>query len=284
MATLSQNISPALIYEAQIGNKAGIERLTEMARERLFPYIYRLTLDYNLTQDILQETILFMLQSLNKLEQVEHFWHWIFRTALGKVQHHYRQTGRARTAEMSEAQHLRINYSASANFNDGLSEILRKELSDAIFTAMKRLNIKYRNIIVLRCYENLEYSEIAAMMNMSELHSRVMFYRAKKSLRRKLAIQGFRKSYFLIALALFGILTTSAKASTSCSVTAASLESGFIASIVAMISSKIGIASAAGLAALFFALPLETYLYILAFVGFSLFCIFIISIFSIYGN
>lgn len=284
MATLSQNISPALVYEAQIGNKGGIDRLTELARERLFPYIYRLTLDYNLTQDILQETILFMLQSLNKLEQVEHFWHWIFRTALGKVQHHYRQTGRARAAEISEAQRTRINYNASANFNDGLSEILRKELSDAIFTAMKRLSIKYRNIIILRCYENLEYAEIAQMMNMSELHSRVMFYRAKNALRRKLAVQGFRKSYFLVALALFGVLTTSAKASTSCTVTAASLESGFVASIVATISSKIGIASAAGLAALFFALPLETYIYVLTFVGFSLMCVFLITIFSIYGS
>jgi RNA polymerase sigma factor (sigma-70 family) len=284
MATLSQNISPALVYEAQLGNKGGIDRLTELARERLFPYIYRLTLDYNLSQDVLQETILFMLQSLNKLEQVEHFWHWIFRTALGKVQHHYRQTSRARTAEISEAQRMRINYSASANYNDGLTEILRKELSDAIFTAMKRLSVKYRNIIILRCYENLEYSEIAQMMNMSELHSRVMFYRAKNSLRKKLAVQGFRKSYFLVALALFGILTASAKASASCSVTAASLESGFVASIVATISSKIGIAYAAGLAALFFALPLETYIYVLAFVGFSLMCIFVITIFSIYGN
>jgi RNA polymerase sigma factor (sigma-70 family) len=284
MATLMQNISPALVYEAQLGNKGGIERLTELARERLFPYIYRLTLDYNLSQDILQETILFMLQSINKLEQVEHFWHWLFRMALGKVQHHYRQVSRARTAEISEAQRMRINYIASANYNDGLSEILRKELSDAIFTAMTRLSVKYRNIIVLRCYENLEYSEIAQMMNMSELHSRVMFFRAKNSLRRKLAIQGFRKSYFLVALALFGILTTSAKASTSCTVTAASLESGFIASIVAMISGKIGIATTAGLAALFFALPLETYLYILAFVAFSLMCVFVISIFNIYGS
>jgi RNA polymerase sigma factor (sigma-70 family) len=284
MATLTQNISPALVYEAQLGNKAGIDRLTELAKERLFPYIYRLTLDYNLSQDVLQETILFMLESLNKLEQVEHFWHWIFRTALGKVQHHYRQVSRSRTTEMAEAQRMRIHNCASANFNDGLSEILRKELSDAIFTAMKRLSVKYRNIIILRCYENLEYSEIALMMNISELHSRVMFFRAKNSLRRKMAVQGFRKSYFLVALALFGVLTTSAKASTSCTVTAASLEAGFIASIVAAISGKIGVASAAGLAALFFALPLETYIYVLAFFGFSLMCVFVITIFSIYSN
>jgi RNA polymerase sigma-70 factor (ECF subfamily) len=284
MATLSQNISPALVYEAKVGNKGGIERLTEMVRERLFPYIYRLTLDYNLSQDILQETILFMLESLNKLEQVEHFWHWLFRTALGKVQHHYRQAGRARAMEMSDAQRLRIHSSLSANINDGLSEMLRKELSDAIFTAMKRLSVKYRNIIILRCYENLEYSEIASMMNISELHSRVMFFRAKNSLRRKLIVQGFNRGYFVMSLALFGVLTTSAKASAACTISAASLDAGFIAPIVATISGKIGIATAAGLAALFFAMPIETYLCFLALAGFSLFCLFLVGIFSIYGN
>lgn len=284
MATLTQNISPALIYEAQLGNKGGIDRLTELAKERLFPYIYRLTLDYNLAQDILQETILFMLQSLNRLEQVEYFWHWIFRTALGKVQHHYREMKRTKAIELSEAERLRIHHGVSGNLNDGLSEMMRKELSDAVFTAMKRLSVKYRNIIILRCYENLEYSEIAIMMNISELYSRVMFFRAKNSLRRKLAIKGFSKSYLLVSLALFGVLTTSAKASTSCTVTASSLEAGFVASIAATISSKIGIATTAGLAALFFALPLETYFYVLAFAGFSLMCIFLICIFNIYGS
>jgi RNA polymerase sigma-70 factor (ECF subfamily) len=284
MATLTQNISPALVYEAQTGNKGGIERLTELAKERLFPYIYRLTLDYNLAQDVLQETILFMLQSLHKLEDVEYFWHWLFRTALGKVQHHYRELGRAKAAQLSEAQRLRINYCASASINDGLSEMLRKELSEAIFTAMKKLSIKHRNIITLRCFENLEYSEIAAMLNMSEMHSRVMFFRAKNSLRRKLAMQGFRKSYFLIALALFGVITTSAKASASCTVTATSLEAGFVASIAATIASKIGIATIAGLAALFFTLPVETYVYILLFFGFSILCAFLISVFNIYGS
>ncbi|MGA2093659.1 MAG: sigma factor-like helix-turn-helix DNA-binding protein, partial [Sedimentisphaerales bacterium] len=195
-----------------------------------------------------------------------------------------REMKRTKAIELSEAERLRIHHGVSGNLNDGLSEMMRKELSDAVFTAMKRLSVKHRNIIILRCYENLEYSEIAIMMNISELHSRVMFFRAKNSLRRKLAVQGFRKSYLLVALALFGVLTTSAKASTSCTVSAASLEAGFIASIAATISSKIGVASAAGLAALFFTLPLETYLYVLAFVGFSLMCIFVISIFNIYGN
>ena len=158
---------------------------------------------------------------------MDHFWGWLFRTAMGKVQHHYRDLKRRKTVELSEDERLYIHNRVSADFNDGLTELLRKELSDAVFMAMKRLKLKYRNILILRCFENLEYAEIATVMNCSELRSRVMFFRAKTSLRRQLAMQGFGKYYFLIALALFGIVTTSAKAASSATITAIISGSGF---------------------------------------------------------
>ena len=142
MSSTLQNISPGLIHEAQLGNKDSLDRLAELVRERLFTYIYRLTLDEGLTQDLLQETILFMLQSINQLEHVDLFWNWMFRTALGKVQHHYREMKRRRNIELSEPERMRINQRASADLNDGLTELLRKELSDAVFKAMKRLKLQ----------------------------------------------------------------------------------------------------------------------------------------------
>jgi RNA polymerase sigma-70 factor, ECF subfamily len=281
MATALQNMSPALIHEAKLGNKDSMNRLAELAGERLYAYIFRLTLDQTLTQDILQETILFMIQSINQLEHVENFWGWLFRTAMGKVQHHYRDLKRRKTVELSEDERTYIHTRVSS-YNDGLAELLRKELSDAVFIAMRRLKLKYRNILILRCLENLDYAQIASVMNCSELRSRVMFFRAKTSLRRQLAMQGFGKYYLLIALALFGV-TTSAKAS-SATITASSLEVGFTASLVAVISSKIGIAATAAAAALAFTIPPESLVYVIPVVGLAALFLFFISLASIYGN
>ena len=277
-------VNPGLIHEAQLGNKHSLDRLSELAKERLFVYIYRLTFDEHLTEDLLQETILFMIQSINKLEHVDRFWHWLFRAALGKVQHHYRELKRKRAVELTDDERLRIHHRVSVDLNDGLTELLRKELSDAVFTAMKRLKLRYRNILVLRCLEDLEYGEIAEIMNCSELGSRVLFFRAKSSLRRHLAVQGFGKRHLLIALALFGLVTTSAKAASSTTVTAASLEVGFAASLIAAISSKLGIAATACAAAVAIAVPVHTLLYILPLVCFAAFCIFLICLLGIYGN
>lgn len=277
-------VNQGLIHEAQLGNKGSLDRLAELARERLFAYIYRLTLDEHLTEDLLQETILFMIQSLNQLEHTEQFWQWLFRTAMGKVQHHYRDLKRRRAVELSEDERLRIHYRVSVNLNDGLTELLRKELSDAVFTAMKRLKLRYRNILVLRCFENLEFAEIAEVMNCSELGSRVLFFRAKSSLRRQLAVHGFGKRHLLIALALFGFVTASAKAASSGTITAASLEVGFAASLVAAITSKLGIAATACAAAIALTVPVHTLFYIIPLVCFAGFCIFFICLFGIYGN
>ena len=284
MATVLQNISPVLIHEAQLGNKESMNRLAELASERLYAYIYRLTLDLTLTQDILQETILFMIQSINQLEHVDHFWGWLFRTAMGKIQHHYRDLKHRKTVELSEDERLYIHHRVSADFNDGLTELLRKELSDAVFMAMKRLKLKYRNILILRCFENLEYAQIATVMNCSELRSRVMFFRAKNSLRRQLAMQGFGKYYLLIALALFGIVTTSAKAASSATITASSLEVGFTASLIATITSKIGIAATAAATAIAFAIPPESLIYIIPIACLAAIFLFFVCLASIYGN
>ena len=284
MATALQNISPALIHEAKLDNKDSMNRLAELAGDRLYAYIFRLTLDQTITQDILQETILFMIQSINQLEHVDHFWGWIFRTAMGKVQHYYRDQKRRKTVELSEDERVYIHNRVSADFNDGLTELLRKELSDAVFMAMKRLKMKYRNILILRCFENMDYAQIGAVMNCSELRSRVMFFRAKTSLRRHLAMHGFGKYYFLIALALFGVVTTSAKAASSATITASSLEVGLTASLIAVISSKIGITATAVATAIAFVMPLESLIYIIPIACFAVLFIFFIYLASIYGN
>jgi hypothetical protein len=130
----------------------------------------------------------------------------------------------------------------------------------------------------------MDYAQIGAIMNCSELRSRVMFFRAKTSLRRQLAMQGFGKYYLLIALALFGIVTTSAKAASSATITASSLEVGFTASLIAAITSKIGITATAAATAIAFALPPGSFIYIIPVACFAALFLFLVSLVNIYSN
>jgi len=239
-----------LVREARRGSKEGIDSLVRLVEPRLFAYLYRLVLDYDLAQDLLQDTLLEMIESLWRLNKIDRFWQWLFRTALGKVQHHFREKRYKRRAQMSILDRKESLARISQDHGDGLTELVRKELSDAVFAAMRKLNLRYRNVLVLRCFEQLSYAQIGELMECSEHHCRVLFFRAKHSLKGHLARRGFRGGrMFLMSLGLFNLVTTRAKAATLEGVSSATMKVGFSAAFIGAIGTRIGMAITAGLTA-----------------------------------
>ena len=86
-----------LVKQAQCGDSAAMLQLTEQVAEKILPYIQGLTLNYDLSEDILQETLLELVKSLNNVKSPESFWCWIYRQALGKAQHHFRSHRRQKS-------------------------------------------------------------------------------------------------------------------------------------------------------------------------------------------
>ncbi|HQG49592.1 MAG TPA: sigma factor, partial [Sedimentisphaerales bacterium] len=78
-----------LVRKAQLGDRDSLTRLAEAARVRLHEYVFRLTLQEDLTQDIVQETILEMLRLFGKLRQSDRFWGWLHGIAFNKVRNHF---------------------------------------------------------------------------------------------------------------------------------------------------------------------------------------------------
>lgn len=85
--------------------------------------------------------------------------------------------------------------------------------------------------------EGLSYAEIGEQLGCRELHARVLFYRAKTSLRNRLAGQGYTQESLITALALFGLATSQAK-SLSSSVIMASMNVGSLALFLGFVWSR----------------------------------------------
>ncbi|MHC4519523.1 MAG: RNA polymerase sigma factor [Planctomycetota bacterium] len=253
-----------LVRQAQFGDQQSMDRLAEVARGRLWAYIYRLTLNHDLAQDLLQESLLKMIERIKDVEYPDRFWPWLFRTALGQVQHYYRDQARAREVEFSSAGRQRMSDYLSRTHDDGLNHLMRKELAETVVEAMAQLKLTYRSVLTLRCYEQMSYAEIADQMGCKEMGARVLFFRAKRSLHRRLARRGFGKGLLVTALGLFGLLTTPADgASAAGTVSAASLQVGALAAIVGFAGTPKGIAvmlTAAGMT-FTFTVTFEHFLY-----------------------
>jgi len=231
-----------LVRRAQKGRKEDVNKLAREAEGRLCAYIYRVTLNYDLTQDISQEVLLQMIKSLNHLRSVESFWPWLYRIAQSKIQEHYKAKYKKSPAYGTAFYQNFLSQRAKYHQEDGLSQLLQKELSKKIIVAMKQIKQQYRAVLSLRCFEQLSYSEIAVALECSEVRARVLFYRAKQALKRQMTHQGLKKGLLLMCLGLFGRLTAPAKAATV-TVTANSVKVGVITAVIATTGTKLGIAT-----------------------------------------
>ena len=224
-----------LVKKAQRGDKESLNRLGEVAREPLYKYVQRLTLREDLTQDIVQESILEMYKVFNKLKQVDRFWSWLYGIAFNKVRSHYGKQWRQKTVPLPEGAHE----IAETNCSDGLADMITAEWKQIVVKSMRELQPRHRAVITMRCYDQMAYAEIAKWMECSEFSVRALFYRAKKALAKQLSVYGLGKGSLLAALVLFGKLTAPSKAAAAeICVTGATLKVGVAATAAAVVTGK----------------------------------------------
>lgn len=250
-----------LIRRAQLGEEKCLNDLAKLARERLRVYVHRLTLADDLTQDIVQESLLEMFKFLDKLERVDRFWPWLFKIATNNIRDHYERQRHRKTVsilDISEAKYM----AAQNGEREGLENLVGQELKQIVSLAMLSLKHRYQMILTLRCYEEMKYSEIADIMECSEFNARMLFVRAKRALAKQLSRRGFGKGSLLMALTLFGQMTAPSEAAAAqISVTAATTKVGVTASVAAMAASKatvVSLATAGVLAVGTMAIPSKT--------------------------
>ncbi|MBC8379578.1 MAG: sigma-70 family RNA polymerase sigma factor [Planctomycetes bacterium] len=237
-----------LVRRASVGDKESMQQLLEVTRPRLFSYLMRLTMDYHLAEDILQEVQTEILTSLWRLNKTNRFWPWIYKHAWGKVRHHYRDTRKHKAVFLSEMekdffdeQIHTIEREANSVANDTQTELL----FETMYGAMKNIGLKPRNVLTMRCFEEMSFLEISEFLDCSETNARVLFFRAKRKLKSQLRRKGFQPGkMFLPALGLFGALTSktaSAGTPATVAVSTQSVEVGFAASFIGFLTTKMGL-------------------------------------------
>jgi RNA polymerase sigma factor (sigma-70 family) len=238
---VNKNYYIELVKQAQLGDEKSVNRLAELGKGRLHAYIYRLTLDEDLTQDIIQESILEMLKFLNKLERADRFWPWIFRIASNNLHDHWHHERFRKKTVKSKKPDV-----DSTDKQHGLENLVGQELKQVVSAAMSALRPRHRKVLILRCYEEMSYAEISEVMACSEFAARRLFYRAKNALAKQLSRHGLGKGSLLMALVLFGKMTaTSEAAAASVSVTGATIKVGSIAALTGLVTSKTSVISLA---------------------------------------
>ena len=236
-----------LIRRAQCGDRQCLGQLAKQARTRLYTYVYRLTQQDDLAQEIVQESLLEMCKVIGKLKKADRFWPWLYGIAVNKLRRHYRTEQTQRRVAISSIKRK----NSEKDRQDGLENLVSEELKHIVSGAMKKLRTRHKAVLVMRCYDEMPYSDIAESMGCSEFSTRMLFLRAKRALQRELSRNGFGKASLLAALVLFGKMTAPSEAAAAqISVTAAATKVGLITGIVGMATSKTAIISLTAASAL----------------------------------
>jgi RNA polymerase sigma-70 factor (ECF subfamily) len=243
-----------LVRQAQAGHQGSLEVLSRRVRRPVLVYLYRMTLDYHLAQDLTQETVLTMIQSLPRLkvDSPRRLWAWVYRTALGKVQHHLQKQERRCRGRHVTVGHDVLERAADVSARDGLHQAERHELIEAMTKSIAALKLSHRHVLVLRCFEQLSFAQIAEVNGGgTELQMRLLFFRAKRALKGQLRNRGFGRQYFLSGLTLFALATTlrSPRAAAAPTVTAGAVKVGALAAAIGTATTEGGLA-VLGLAAI----------------------------------
>ncbi|MCU0915253.1 MAG: sigma-70 family RNA polymerase sigma factor [Planctomycetes bacterium] len=236
-----------LVERARRGDKPSLDRLAGMARERLRVYVYRLTQKDDLTQEIVQESLLEMCKILGKLQKTDRFWPWLYGIATNKLHRHYRTEKAMRHAAAAEERRR----GSMEQREQGLEDLVGEELKQIVATAMQKLRTRHKAVLVMRCYDSMSYAEIAESMGCNEFSIRMLFVRAKRALQKELLRNGFGRGSLLAALIVFGKMTAPSKAAAAqLTVPATTLKVGLAATVAGLATSTAGVVSLAAAGAL----------------------------------
>lgn len=175
-----------LLSEARSGSQTSMGRLAVIVWERLYPFVLRTTFNHDVTEDILQETLLALVRQVSSLRESQRFWPWVYRIAWSKVQDIRR---RRRRLSSTRTLRFRNQYHGSETKTEGdnlLDAKIREETLQQVSAALEQLSHRHRDVLVLRYYEQLPYAQIASLTQTTPEKVRGQFYHAKKTLKNHL--------------------------------------------------------------------------------------------------
>lgn len=163
--------------------------LIERYEEKLRRYVLRISnVSYDDAQDTLQEVFLKVYKNLHNFDQTLSFSSWIYRITHNQVISQYRKR-KARPNEVSsdftEDMLQRLVSDLSPH-----KDIESLELTEQIREALAELDIKYREVLVLRFFEELSYEEMSDILRKPVGTVGTLLNRAKKKFATILKAKG----------------------------------------------------------------------------------------------
>ncbi len=152
-----------------------LKKLYQTYSREIYLYLYSLCGQTELSEDLMQETFLKALLSLQ--ESHTNVRAWLYTVARNLYLNEYKKRRFERSAEDFDLENDMIS-------SDLLSDIIRKEEVQWLFRAMLSLSPIKREILQMQYFGGLTQGEIARILSLTPANVRVLTLRAKKEIKQ----------------------------------------------------------------------------------------------------
>ncbi len=156
-----------------------MEKIYSQYGEIVYKYVFCLTGNEDITEEIVQETFLVAVQDINKFKGECKISTWLCQIS--------KYIWYKKLKKQKLRQEIPLDSIQNSLFIDESIEevICAKENNLQLFKKLQTLDEDTRNVMYLRILGNFEYSEIAEIMNRSSNWARVVFFRGKQKIKEE---------------------------------------------------------------------------------------------------
>ena len=144
----------------------------------VYKYVFSLCRNETMAEEITQETFYWAMEHIEKFEGKCKLYVWLFQIEKNKFLTYAKKQKR----HVSETD-IDLSKQIEPSFEN---EILDKETVWKLHKLLHELSDPYKEVFSLRVFGELPFSQIGELFGKSDSWARLIFYRAKKELRRNL--------------------------------------------------------------------------------------------------
>lgn len=175
MDSLSDN---ALMLKVKDGDVDKMTLLYERYYRPLFGYLFRMTRHRELSEDLVQNVFFRMLKYRESFMGKGEFRAWMYHLARNVLNDHYKKNRNAPSHTDLHEFEGRMEEGPTAD-----AQIEKKQELKILEKAMKSISKEDRELLILCRYQELKYSEIAQILNITEGAVKVRVHRAMNELK-----------------------------------------------------------------------------------------------------
>ena len=167
-ATEALNAEIQLVERCLAGEQGAWDEMVQGYTKRVYAICYRFTGRDNEAQDLTQEVFLRVFRTLGSFRAGEgSFVVWLTRLTRNLLVDHYRRTKRDRATDaLDDKLAILEEKTAQSARTDGM--LAGREAGELIQAALQKLSPELREAVILRDLQELEYREIARVLNVPE--------------------------------------------------------------------------------------------------------------------